>query len=100
MGDPENGGEACSGRDEYYRQAAAEYGAALERLSYAYEADADRRRAALADRSGGRCGELRQPQLLTKFDFFRNRVRLWQKATIRRMPLTAFFENRDVGTWE
>lgn len=44
MGDPENGGEARSGRDEYYRQAAAEYGAALERLAYAYEADADRRR--------------------------------------------------------
>lgn len=30
--------------DDYYRLAADEYGAALERLAYAYEADADRRR--------------------------------------------------------
>jgi len=30
--------------DEYYRQIAHDYGAALERLAYAYEADADRRR--------------------------------------------------------
>jgi len=33
-----------SGQEEYWRQAAAEYGAALERLAWAYEADPDRRR--------------------------------------------------------
>jgi RNA polymerase sigma-70 factor, ECF subfamily len=32
------------GRDEAYRRAADEYGRALERLAYAYEADPDRRR--------------------------------------------------------
>jgi RNA polymerase sigma-70 factor (ECF subfamily) len=35
---------AKSGQEEYWRQAAAEYGAALERLAWAYEADPDRRR--------------------------------------------------------
>jgi len=35
---------AKSGQEEYWRQAAAEYGAALERLAWAYEADAERRR--------------------------------------------------------
>jgi RNA polymerase sigma-70 factor, ECF subfamily len=32
------------GQEEYWRQAASEYGAALERLAWAYEADPDRRR--------------------------------------------------------
>lgn len=35
--------------DELYRQVAAEYGAALERLAYAYEADPDRRRDLLQE---------------------------------------------------
>lgn len=35
---------ARSGQDEAYRQAAGEFGAALDRLAYAYEADPDRRR--------------------------------------------------------
>jgi RNA polymerase sigma-70 factor, ECF subfamily len=35
---------AKSGQEEYWRQAACEYGAALERLAWAYEADPDRRR--------------------------------------------------------
>ena len=32
------------GQEEYWRQTAVEYGAALERLAWAYEADPDRRR--------------------------------------------------------
>jgi DNA-directed RNA polymerase specialized sigma24 family protein len=32
-------------QDELYRRAAREYGAPLERLAYAYEADADRRKS-------------------------------------------------------
>jgi RNA polymerase sigma-70 factor, ECF subfamily len=35
---------AKCGQEDYWRQAAAEYGAALERLAWAYEADPDRRR--------------------------------------------------------
>jgi RNA polymerase sigma-70 factor (ECF subfamily) len=35
---------AKSRQEEYWQQAAAEYGAALERLAWAYEADSDRRR--------------------------------------------------------
>jgi RNA polymerase sigma-70 factor (ECF subfamily) len=35
---------AKSVQEEYWRQTAAEYGAALERLAWAYEADPDRRR--------------------------------------------------------
>jgi RNA polymerase sigma-70 factor, ECF subfamily len=35
---------AKSAQEEYWQQAAAEYGAALERLAWAYEADPDRRR--------------------------------------------------------
>ena len=35
---------AASGQDEYWRQAAAEYGPAMERLAWAYEADPDLRR--------------------------------------------------------
>jgi len=40
---------ARSGQDESYRQAASEYGAALDRLAYAYEADPDRRRDLLQE---------------------------------------------------
>jgi RNA polymerase sigma-70 factor (ECF subfamily) len=36
--------EIRASQDELYQQAAREYGAALGRLAYAYEADADRRR--------------------------------------------------------
>jgi RNA polymerase sigma-70 factor (ECF subfamily) len=35
--------------DELYQQVAAEYGAALERLAYAYEGDSDRRRDLLQE---------------------------------------------------
>ena len=40
---------AKSGQEEYWRQAADEYGAALERLAWAYEADPDRRRDLLQE---------------------------------------------------
>lgn len=36
-------GPGRSSPDDYYQRAATNYGAALERLAYAYEADADRR---------------------------------------------------------
>ncbi len=36
--------ETKAGQDGLYQQAAREYGAALGRLAYAYEADPDRRR--------------------------------------------------------
>lgn len=38
-----------SRQEEYWRQAATEYGAALERLAWAYEADPDRRRDLLQE---------------------------------------------------
>jgi len=41
--------EARSGSEAYYRQAAQDYGVALERLAYAYEADADQRRDLLQE---------------------------------------------------
>ena len=44
VGDPQSSGAASSRREEYYQRAAADYGAALERLAYAYEADAEHRR--------------------------------------------------------
>lgn len=37
------------GQEEYWRRAAEEYGAALERLAWAYEADSDRRRDLLQE---------------------------------------------------
>ncbi len=40
---------AESGQEEYWRQTAREYGAALERLAWAYEPDADRRRDLLQE---------------------------------------------------
>jgi len=40
---------ARSGQDEAYRQSASEYGTALDRLAYAYEADPDRRRDLLQE---------------------------------------------------
>jgi RNA polymerase sigma-70 factor (ECF subfamily) len=40
---------AESGQQEYWRQTAREYGAALERLAWAYEPDADRRRDLLQE---------------------------------------------------
>jgi RNA polymerase sigma-70 factor (ECF subfamily) len=40
---------AKSGQEEYWRQAADEYGAALERLAWAYEADPDRQRDLLQE---------------------------------------------------
>jgi len=40
---------ARPGQDESYRQAVSEYGAALERLAHAYEADPDRRRDLLQE---------------------------------------------------
>ena len=40
---------ASPGQDESYRQAATEYGAALDRLAHAYEADPDRRRDLLQE---------------------------------------------------
>ena len=40
---------ARPGQDESYRQAASEYGAALDRLAHAYEADPDRRRDLLQE---------------------------------------------------
>jgi RNA polymerase sigma-70 factor (ECF subfamily) len=41
--------EARSGAEAFYRQAAQDYGVALERLAYAYEADADQRRDLLQE---------------------------------------------------
>ena len=43
MGESGQEGPGLNDPDEYYQQAAREFGAALERLAYAYEADADRR---------------------------------------------------------
>jgi len=40
---------AKPGQEEYWRQTAREYGAALERLAWAYEADPDRRRDLLQE---------------------------------------------------
>jgi RNA polymerase sigma-70 factor, ECF subfamily len=40
---------ANPGQEEYWRQAAREYGAALERLAWAYEPDPDRRRDLLQE---------------------------------------------------
>jgi RNA polymerase sigma-70 factor, ECF subfamily len=40
---------AQPGQDEYWRQTAREYGAALERLAWAYEADPERRRDLLQE---------------------------------------------------
>jgi RNA polymerase sigma-70 factor (ECF subfamily) len=40
---------AKNSADELYQQVAAEYGAALERLAYAYEGDSDRRRDLLQE---------------------------------------------------
>ncbi len=40
---------AKPGQEEYWRQTASEYGAALERLAWAYEADPDRRRDLLQE---------------------------------------------------
>jgi len=44
VSEDEPAGEARSGPKAYYRQAAQDHGAALERLAYSYEADADQRR--------------------------------------------------------
>ena len=41
--------DETASQDEFYRKAAAEYGAALERLAYGYEADADKRRDLLQE---------------------------------------------------
>ena len=49
VGDRESGNEEHDGAEERYRLAAAHYGAALERLAYAFEADAERRRDLLQD---------------------------------------------------
>ncbi len=48
-GESEGGEIAKDNQDEAYRRAASEYGAALDRLAYAYEADPDRRRDLLQE---------------------------------------------------
>jgi len=65
VSEDEPAGEARSGPKAYYRQAAQDHGAALERLAYSYEADADQRRDLVQeihlalwrsfDRFDGRC---------------------------------------------
>ena len=49
MSPSEPGADVESNATELYQRVAAEYGAALERLAYAYEEDSDRRRDLLQD---------------------------------------------------
>lgn len=49
MSPSEPGADVESNATELYRRVAAEYGAALERLAFAYEEDSDRRRDLLQD---------------------------------------------------
>lgn len=49
VGEPDSEGIERNGPEGYYRLAVANYGVALERLAYAYEADADRRRDLVQD---------------------------------------------------
>jgi RNA polymerase sigma-70 factor (ECF subfamily) len=49
VGDSGSSSETGPGQDELYRETAASYGAALDRLARAYEADPDRRRDLLQE---------------------------------------------------
>jgi RNA polymerase sigma-70 factor, ECF subfamily len=49
VGNSQPGVSAKSGQEDYWRQTAGEYGAALERLAWAYEADPERRRDLLQE---------------------------------------------------